>query len=40
MMIIAVLVFFFSTRNVSEEYFIRRNIDNVFDKDSFVATDD
>jgi len=34
LLIIAVLVFFFNTRNVSEEYFIRKNIINVFEKTS------
>ena len=38
LLIIAVLVFFFSTRSVSEEYFIRKNINNVFEK-SYVRTE-
>ena len=37
LLIIAVLVFFFSTRSVSEEYFIRKNINNVFEK-SYIRT--
>ena len=36
MMVIAVLVFFFTTRTVSEEFFIRKNINNVFEKDSLL----
>ena len=32
LLIAAVLVFFFNTRNVKEEYFIRRNINNMFEK--------
>jgi len=32
LLIIAVIVFFFYTRNVSEEFFIRKNISNVFEK--------
>jgi len=32
LLIIAVLGFFFNTRGVSEEYFIRKNISNVFEK--------
>jgi len=32
LLIIAVLIYFFNTRNVSEEYFIRKNIINVFEK--------
>ena len=38
LLIIAVLVFFFNTRSVSEEYFIRKNINNVFEK-SYVRTE-
>ena len=34
LLIISVLVFFFSTRNVSEEYFIRKNIINMFEKET------
>ena len=33
LLIISVLVFFFNTRNVREEYFIRKNIINMFEKD-------
>ena len=32
LLIIAVFIFFFNTRSVSEEYFIRKNINNVFEK--------
>jgi len=36
MLIAAVLIFFFSTRTVSEEYFIRKNINNVFEKENML----
>ena len=35
LLIAAVLVFFFNTRDISEEYFIRKNVVNVFEKDHF-----
>ena len=38
LLIIAVLVFFFNTRSVGEEYFIRKNINNVFEK-NYVRTE-
>ena len=34
LLIIAVLIFFFNTRDISEEYFIRKNVVNVFEKDT------
>lgn len=37
LLIVAVLMFFFNSRNVSEEYFIRRNVNNVFEK-TFART--
>ena len=41
LLIAAVLVFFFFTRTVSEEYFIRKNINNVFEKENMlIFTDD
>jgi len=38
-LIIAVIVFFFYSRNVSEEFFIRKNISNVFEKKVGQALD-
>lgn len=34
LLVISVLFFFFNTRNVAEEYFIRRNIINIFEKET------
>lgn len=40
--IIATLIFFFNTRDIAEEYFIRKNVVNVFEKDNLrlINTDD
>ena len=40
LLIAAVLVFFFTTRTVSEEYFIRKNITNVFEKETMLQPDE
>lgn len=41
LLIVAVLIFFFNTRDISEEYFIRKNVVNVFEKDNMrILLDD
>ena len=37
LLIAGVLVFFFMTRTVGEEFFIRKNINNVFDNDNMLT---
>ena len=39
LLIVSVLIFFFNTRTVSEEFFIRKNINNVFEKKSMLFFD-